>query len=195
MKRTAEIDRKTRETDIAVTINLDGNGTARVDTGIGFLNHMLESLAKHSRMDIAVKAKGDLEVDDHHTVEDVGLALGEAFKKALGDKRGITRFGWALCPMDEALARVSVDISGRPYCVCTLDMHLHQLGDMHASAVPEFFMAFSSSAGLTLHLDLIRAQNLHHAVEALFKALALALAQAIQAGKEGDVPSTKGILA
>ncbi|MBN1895787.1 imidazoleglycerol-phosphate dehydratase HisB [bacterium] len=195
MKRTAEVDRKTRETDISVMLNLDGNGSARVDTGIGFLNHMLESLARHSGMDIAVRAKGDLHVDDHHTVEDVGLALGEAFRKALGDKRGITRFGWALCPMDEALARVSVDISGRPFCVCTLDLHLHQLGDMHASAVPEFFRAFSSAGGLTLHLDLLKGRNLHHAVEALFKALALALNQAVRAGNGESVPSTKGMLA
>jgi imidazoleglycerol-phosphate dehydratase len=195
MPRTADIARKTKETDIRIRLTLEGTGASRVQTGIGFFDHMLETFARHGRLDLDVEAKGDLHVDDHHTVEDVGLALGQALKTALGDKRGITRFGWAFCPMDDALARAVVDLSGRPRFECELPVAFHPIGQFGAEAILEFFQAFANAGALTLHLDLIRGGNLHHAIEALFKASALALrtAAAVDSGLD-DVPSTKGTL-
>lgn len=195
MARTAKIDRKTKETRITLELNLDGTGKADVSTGIGFFDHMLEAIARHGGFDLTVKAEGDLHVDDHHTVEDVGLCLGQAIARAVGDKKGIGRFGWALCPMDESLARAALDLSGRPFCVCEIPVNPHKLGDMHGTTVPEFFRAVSAEAGMTLHLNVLRGQNLHHAVEALFKAFARALNQAVSAfGNPDELPSTKGAL-
>ncbi|HDQ45738.1 MAG TPA: imidazoleglycerol-phosphate dehydratase HisB [bacterium] len=195
MKRTATIHRKTRETDITLTLNLDGSGKAEVSTGIGFFDHMLAAFAKHGQFDLVVKARGDLDVDDHHTVEDTGLCLGQAVSEAAGDRKGISRFGWAFCPMDEALARAALDLSGRPYCVYHNPVNPHVLGELHGSTVPEFFRAAASAAGMTLHMDVLRGQNLHHAVEACFKAFGRALSQATAPfGASDNLPSTKGIL-
>ncbi|NQT25768.1 imidazoleglycerol-phosphate dehydratase HisB [candidate division KSB1 bacterium] len=195
MARTATINRETKETRITMSLNLDGTGQSEISTGIGFFDHMLESFSKHGQFDLTVKAKGDLHVDDHHTVEDVGLCLGQAIAKTVGDKRGISRFGSALCPMDESLARAVLDLSGRPYCVCEIPINPHKLGEMHGTTMPEFFRAVSTEAGMTLHLDVLRGQNLHHAIEALFKAFARALNQAVSPfGNSDDLPSTKGTL-
>jgi imidazoleglycerol-phosphate dehydratase len=195
MSRIAEVKRETKETQITLSLNLDGSGKAEISTGIGFFDHMLEAFAKHGQFDLTVKAKGDLAVDDHHTIEDVGLCLGQAIAEACGDKKGIGRFGWAFCPMDEALARAALDLSGRPYCVYQNPINPHKLGEMHGSTIPEFFRAVSSAAGLTLHVDVLRGQNLHHAVEASFKAFARALHQAVSPfGASDNLPSTKGKL-
>jgi len=195
MPRTAEIARKTKETDIRIRLTLEGAGESDIRTGIGFFDHMLQTLARHSRMNLDVKASGDLHVDDHHTVEDVGLVLGEALKQALGDKRGIARFGWALVPMDEALGRAVVDLSGRPWFECDLPVAFHPIGQFDSDSILEFFQAFASAGALNLHLDLLRGANLHHGLEALFKALALALAVAVRVEPgRSDVPSTKGSL-
>ncbi len=196
MKRDAKVTRKTKETDITVQLNLDGRGKASVETGIGFFNHMLETLALHSFIDLEVKAVGDLKVDDHHTIEDVGIAFGETLLQALGEKKRINRFGWALCPMDEALARAAVDISGRPYFIldCS-DSSSRFLGNLPGKSIAEFFRGFTVGAKATLHLDLLRGQNRHHAVEALFKAFGKALNQAVMVRfLDETVPSTKGVL-
>jgi imidazoleglycerol-phosphate dehydratase len=195
MKRIGDISRKTRETDIQIRCNLDGKGKAEITTGIGFFDHMLDSLARHSGTDLIIRAKGDLHVDDHHTVEDVGLCLGEAIRKALGDKKGIARFGWALCPMDEALARTAIDLSGRPYFVFTSVLELENVENLQGESLPEFFRAVSNSGEMNLHLDLIRGENTHHAIEVLFKSFAKALKQAISVDpNQKSVPSTKGVL-
>jgi imidazoleglycerol-phosphate dehydratase len=195
MKRIGEISRKTKETEIAVRCYLDGTGRAEIETGIGFLDHMLDSLARHSSIDLNIKANGDLHVDDHHTVEDVGLCLGEAIRKALGDKKGIKRFGWALCPMDEALARTAIDLSGRPYFVFTSVLELENVENLQGESLPEFFRAVANSGKMNLHLDLIRGENTHHAIEVLFKSYAKALEQAIAVNPNQKlVPSTKGVL-
>jgi imidazoleglycerol-phosphate dehydratase len=195
MKRIGEISRKTKETEIVVRCNLDGTGQAEIETGIGFFDHMLDSLSRHSGMDLKIQAKGDLHVDDHHTVEDVGLCLGEAIRKALGNKKGIQRFGWALCPMDEALARTAIDLSGRPYFVFTSVMELENVDNLQGESLSEFFRAVANSGEMNLHLDLIRGENTHHAIEVLFKSFARALKQAIVVDpKQKSVPSTKGIL-
>lgn len=195
MKRVGEITRKTRETEINVVLNLDGQGKSKIETGIGFFNHMLESLACHSMIDLTVLTKGDLHVDEHHTVEDTGIAIGEALKSALGAKKGIRRFGWAYCPMDEALARTAIDISGRPHCVCELGINLYRIGNLHTETIPEFFKALATNSGMSLHIDLIRGKNLHHIIEAIFKSFAKALQIAItcQVGNK-SIPSTKGTL-
>jgi imidazoleglycerol-phosphate dehydratase len=195
MPRTAEVTRKTKETDIRVRLTLDGTGESAVRTGIGFFDHMLETLARHGGFDLAVEAAGDLHTGDHHTVEDVGLCLGQAFAKTLGDKRGIARFGWAFCPMDEALARAVVDLSGRPHAECGFGMPFSDIGDFRGDSTVEFLRALANAGAFTVHADLIRGGNIHHALEALFKALALALRQAV-AVRPGDasVPSTKGSL-
>jgi imidazoleglycerol-phosphate dehydratase len=194
MPRTAEIERKTKETRIQIRIDLDGRGESKIETGIGFFDHMLESFSRHSLIDLSIKADGDRHVDDHHTVEDVGIALGQAIQKALGDKTGITRFGWAYCPLDEALARAVIDLSGRPHCTFNAPIHLRKIGDFQTETVPEFFKAVASS-GMTIHLDLERGTNLHHAVEAMFKAFARALGQAVAVNpRETAVPSAKGVL-
>ena len=196
MPRTADVHRKTKETDLRVTLALDGRGEARVRTGIGFFDHMLEALARHALLDLTVEASGDLHVDGHHTVEDTGIALGQAIGKALGDRAGIRRYADALVPLDEALVRAVIDVSGRPYLVYNVDIPKWQmLGDYDVFLTPEFFRALIQNAGLTVHLDLVRGDNPHHIVEATFKAFARALddATALDPRVRG-VPSTKGVL-
>jgi imidazoleglycerol-phosphate dehydratase len=194
--RKASIKRKTKETDIEVAVDLDGNGTASVSTGIGFLDHMLDLLARHSRIDIAVKAKGDLHIDQHHTTEDVGIALGQAVKQALGDMRGIARYADAHVPMDEALTRVAIDISGRPYLVFKAEFVRDKVGVFDTELVQEWFQAFAMNAGITLHVQTLYGTNDHHIAESCFKGLARAMraAVAIDPRAGGEVPSTKGTL-
>lgn len=196
MSRTADVQRRTKETVIRVRLELDGSGSATVRTGIGFFDHMLEALAKHALVDLEVQATGDLHVDQHHTVEDVGIVLGQALSQALGDRRGIRRFGEATVPLDDALARVVVDVSGRPYLAYHADPPSWQkLGDYDVALTPEFFRALATHGGLTIHVDLLRGQNAHHAVEAVFKAAARALGAATRLDpRVRDVPSTKGSL-
>lgn len=191
--RIGTIQRKTNETDISVTLQLDGNGISHIDTGIGFFDHMLTLFTKHSNMDITVIAKGDLDVDDHHTIEDIGIALGQAFQQAIGDKVGIKRYGSFRVCMDEALAAVDLDISGRSYLVFHADFTRDMVGMMSCEMVKEFFYAFSSNAFITLHINLLYGENDHHKIEAIFKAFAHALKQAITI--EGNtLLSTKGVL-
>ncbi|BAS28651.1 imidazoleglycerol-phosphate dehydratase [Limnochorda pilosa] len=193
--RQARYERSTRETQVRVTLTLDGHGDATVQTGVGFLDHMLESFARHGLFDLAVEARGDLQVDAHHTVEDVGLCLGEAFRRALGEGRGVRRFGEATVPMDEALVRASVDLSGRPYLVCRLQLAGPRLGTMDVQLVSEFFRALATRGALTLHVHQLEGENDHHVVEAAFKAVARALDQATALDpRVQGVPSTKGRL-
>jgi imidazoleglycerol-phosphate dehydratase len=196
MARVGEIRRATKETEIFVRVELDGHGEARVQTGIGFFDHMLEALARHALLDLTVEARGDLHVDGHHTVEDVGIALGMAIGRALGDRAGIRRFGDALVPLDEALVRAVVDLSGRPFLHYAIDIPKWQmLGDYDVFLTPEFFRALVLNAGLTAHLDLVRGENPHHIVEAAFKAFARALDAAVALDpRVTGVPSTKGAL-
>jgi imidazoleglycerol-phosphate dehydratase len=194
--RKAEIQRKTKETDIAVAVNIDGSGQSQVATGIGFLDHMLDLLARHSRMDIVAKAKGDLHIDDHHTAEDVGIALGQAVKKALGDLKGITRYADVHVPMDEALTRVAIDVSGRPFLVFKVKFGRDKIGTFDTELVNEWFQAFAMNAGITLHVETLYGSNDHHISESCFKALARALraAFAIDPKAANEIPSTKGSL-
>ncbi len=194
--RTATVSRVTRETAIDVAIDLDGSGAYQVSTGIGFLDHMIEQLSRHSLIDITLTAKGDLHIDGHHTTEDCGIALGEAFAKALGDRRGITRYGDALIPMDETLTRVAIDISGRPYLVWRSGFTQPKLGELDTEMFKEFFAAFAGSAGITLHIETLYGVNNHHIAESCFKGLARALkvAVALDPRQAGVVPSTKGTL-
>ncbi len=194
--RTAKIDRKTAETEISVEINLDGNGSYDNQTGVGFFDHMLDQLARHSLMDMTISAKGDLHVDDHHTVEDTGIALGKALSEAVGDKRGIRRYGACLLPMDDALVRAALDISGRPYLVWNVDMPTARIGAFDTELVREFFQALSTHGGLTLHVDALHGINSHHIAEAAFKAVARALRDALETDprKSDAIPSTKGAL-
>ncbi|KPF99655.1 imidazoleglycerol-phosphate dehydratase [Rhodopseudomonas sp. AAP120] len=194
--RTATIKRKTRETDIEVTVNLDGTGVSNSATGIGFFDHMLELLAKHSRIDITVKAVGDLHVDFHHTTEDVGIALGQAVKQALGNMAGITRYASMLMPMDETLTRVVIDVSGRPFLVFKAEFPRDKIGEFDTELVREWFQAFAINAGVTLHVETLYGLNSHHIAESCFKGLARALraAVAIDPQAAGEVPSTKGQL-
>jgi imidazoleglycerol-phosphate dehydratase len=194
--RSAAIKRKTKETDIAVTVALDGTGEAKITTGIGFFDHMLEQIARHSLFDVAIDAKGDLHVDQHHTVEDVGIALGAALKQALGDMRGITRYADVQLPMDEALTRVALDISGRPYLVWKVAFTRPRIGEMDSELFREFFQAFAQNAGVTLHIENLYGRNNHHIAETCFKGLARALraAVAIDPRQKTKVPSTKGSL-
>src|SRR6478735_4792491 len=194
--RKAEIKRKTKETDIAVEVSLDGSGRSSVETGIGFLDHMLDLLARHSRIDITVKAKGDLHIDYHHTAEDVGIALGQALKQALGDLKGITRYADVHLPMDETLTRVAVDISGRPVLVFKVSFTYDKVGEFDTQLVREWFQAFTVNAGITLHVETLYGTNDHHVAESCFKGLARALraAFAIDPRAAGEVPSTKGTL-
>ena len=196
MARMAEAQRKTRETDVRVRLCLDGTGRAEVKTGIGFFDHMLEALARHALYDLEIAASGDLQVDQHHTVEDVGIVLGQALSQALGERRGIRRYGEATVPLDEALARVVVDVSGRPYVAYHAEPPTWQtLGDYDVALTPEFFRALATHGALTLHVDLLRGQNAHHVVEAVFKAAARALGAATGLDpRVTDVPSTKGSL-
>jgi imidazoleglycerol-phosphate dehydratase len=196
MARVAEIHRKTKETDLRVRVALDGRGEARVHTGIGFFDHMLEALARHALLDLTIEATGDLHVDGHHTVEDTGIALGRALAKALGERAGIRRYGDAMVPLDEALVRAVVDVSGRPYLAYNIEIPKWQLlGDYDVFLTPEFFRALVLNAELTAHLDLVRGDNPHHIVEAAFKAFARALdaATTLDPRVQG-VPSTKGVL-
>ena len=194
--RQASITRTTKETDIAVAITIDGSGRADIDTGIGFLDHMLEQIARHGLMDLSIRARGDLHIDAHHTTEDVGITLGQAFRQALGDKKGITRYANAYVPLDEALSRVVVDISGRPWLVWKVDFPTEKIGTFDTELVHEFFYAFAINAGLTLHVENLYGRNAHHIAETCFKALARALraAAAIDPRMGDTVPSTKGAL-
>jgi imidazoleglycerol-phosphate dehydratase len=194
--RRATIERKTTETSIGVTIDLDGTGAYSVDTGIGFLNHMLEQLSRHSLIDLTVNADGDLHIDAHHTTEDSGIAIGQAVAQALGERKGISRYGSALIPMDETLTRVAIDLSNRPYLVWRVDFRRDTLGDMDTELFKEWFQAFAQAAGATLHVECLYGENNHHIVESCFKALARALRQAVEIDprKADAVPSTKGVL-
>ncbi len=194
--RRADVDRATRETRISATVALDGSGAHDIATGIGFLDHMLEQLARHSLIDITVKAEGDLHIDGHHTTEDSGIVLGQAVAKALGDRAGIARFGAATIPMDETLSRVAVDISGRPYLVWRVAFSRDKLGDMDTELFREWFQAFAQAAGMTVHVETLYGVNNHHIIESCYKALARALrhAVAIDPRQAGAVPSTKGTL-
>lgn len=193
MSRAATIERKTGETDVRLRLDLDGTGAAEVGTGIGFLDHMLDLFARHGRMDLRVHASGDTHVDDHHTTEDVAIVLGQAIKEACGDKRGIARYGHAYVPMDEALVRSALDLSGRPFCVYEVALPTTRVGTFDTELVEHFFQSLALNAGLTLHVDLIRGRNTHHIVEAVFKSAALALHHATRIVRE-DLPSTKGTL-
>jgi imidazoleglycerol-phosphate dehydratase len=194
--RQASIARKTGETDVAVTLDLDGSGACRAATGIGFLDHMLELLARHSLIDLEVKAKGDLHVDMHHTVEDVGITIGQALNKALSDRRGIRRYGAASIPMDEALSRVSLDISGRPHLVWKVSFSRSKIGEMDVELLREWFQAFAFNSGITLHVETPYGDNNHHIAEACFKGLARALRDAVEIDRrrKSQIPSTKGSL-
>ena len=194
--RTATITRKTAETDIYLNLNLDGSGACSVDSGCGFLDHMLTLFAKHGRFNITLRCKGDTYVDDHHTVEDIGIALGQAFAQALGDKRGIIRYGDCTLPMDEALILTAVDISGRSYLAYDLEIPTQKVGTFDTELVEEFYLAFVRNAGLTLHIRQLAGRNSHHIIEGAFKSVARSLKQAVAIDKTyfDEIPSTKGVL-
>ncbi|KEJ98091.1 imidazoleglycerol-phosphate dehydratase [Pseudosulfitobacter pseudonitzschiae] len=194
--RSATITRQTAETDISVTINLDGTGSYDNQTGIGFFDHMLDQLARHSLIDMTIRAKGDLHIDDHHTVEDTGIALGQALAQALGDKRGIVRYGSCLLPMDDALVRTALDLSARPYLIWNVTLPTAKIGSFDTELVREFFTAFATHGGITLHVDMLHGFNSHHIAEAAFKSVARALRQAVETDprKADAIPSTKGAL-
>ena len=195
MGRTGTVERKTKETEIVASIDLEGTGKAEIETGMPFFNHMLDSFSRHGLFDIKLQARGDLEVDYHHTVEDVGLALGEAFKKALGDKQGIRRFGEASCPLDETLAKVVIDLSGRPYLSYNVKIRPGRVGSFDTDLPHEFYAAFTNQLGMNLHIDLIRGENPHHIIEACFKAFARAMDMATGFDERiRGVLSTKGSL-
>lgn len=195
MSRIATINRKTKETDIAIELNLDGTGKAQMDTGIGFFNHMLEGFAKHGFFDMTCEIDGDLEVDGHHTVEDAGIVLGQAIKEAVGDKKGICRYGYFILPMDEVLALCAVDLCGRPYLQFDCEFTTEKVGDLETELVKEFFYAVSYSAGMNLHIKMLTPGNNHHMIEAMFKAFAKALDMATGYDERvSDVLSTKGSL-
>lgn len=194
--RTAQIKRKTNETDIEISIDLDGTGKSEISTGIGFFDHMLDQIARHGLVDMKIKAEGDLHVDGHHTVEDVGIALGQALAAALGDKKGVTRYGYAYVPLDEALSRVVIDLSGRPCLIFEAAMTSPMIGGLDSQLIGEFFRALSNASAMTLHIDNIRGDNAHHQAETVFKAFGRALRMAVtpDARMAGIVPSTKGCL-
>ncbi len=196
MSRKAKIERKTKETDITAEIDLDGTGAYDISTGIGFLDHMLEQLARHGLIDITLKAKGDLHIDYHHTAEDTGIVLGQAFAKALGDKVGITRYADVHLPMDETMTRVAIDVSGRPYLIWKVDFSRPKVGEMDTELFREWFQAFAQNAGITLHIQNLYGENNHHIAETCYKGLARALRQAVSLDprQAGRVPSTKGTL-
>ena len=193
--RTATVHRATRETDVRCTLDLDGTGTADVETGIGFLDHMLGALAKHARFDLHLRCAGDLQIDDHHTAEDCALVLGDALKRAMGDRRGVQRFGSAYAPLDEALCRAVVDLSGRPFAAVDLPWSRPTLGAIATENLTHVLVSLATAAGITLHVDLLKGSNDHHKAEAAFKATALALRAALARDGGTDVPSTKGVLA
>lgn len=193
--RDATVTRTTSETAISVSISLDGTGSAKISTGVGFFDHMLDQLAKHSLIDMTITAKGDLHIDDHHTVEDVGIALGQALSKALGDKKGIRRYGHFALAMDDAQIACALDLSARPYLICTLDFPTHKIGSFDTELVREFFQALSTHGGITLHIDKKHGFNSHHIAEAAFKAVAKSLRMAVEKDPRNDaLPSTKGTL-
>ncbi len=194
--RTASIYRETKETQIEIEVNLDGTGQAKIATGIGFFDHMLDQIARHGLIDLTVMAKGDLQVDGHHTVEDVGIALGQAVRTAVGDKKGITRYGMSYVPLDEALSRVVIDFSGRPGLVFNALFTAERCGEMETQLVREFFQAFANNALVTLHIDNLRGENAHHQAETIFKAFGRAVRMALEADPRaaGMIPSTKGAL-
>ena len=194
--RKGSVNRETKETSIQVDVNLDGTGKSNISTGIGFLDHMMEQIAKHSLIDIDLKAKGDLHIDLHHTTEDSGIAFGEALKEALGDKKGIKRYASATIPMDETLSRVSIDISNRPYLVWNVKLAVEKLGEMDTELFKEWYHAFSQSAGITLHVENIYGENSHHIIESCYKGLARALRDAVQVDPRAQniIPSTKGTI-
>jgi imidazoleglycerol-phosphate dehydratase len=195
--RTGVVSRKTKETEIEVRVDLDGLGVAKISTGIGFFDHMLEQVARHSLIDIEIRATGDLHIDQHHTVEDTGIALGQAIRQALGDRAGIARYADALLPMDETLTRVAIDISGRPILVFRTVFPRQKIGEFDAELVREFFQAFAMNAGITIHVETLYGENAHHISESCFKGLARALraAVALDSRQKGAIPSTKGSLA
>ena len=193
--RSAEIRRKTKETEIAVRLNLDGTGVYQVATGIGFLDHMLTALARHARFDLQLSCTGDLQIDDHHTAEDCALVLGEALRRAMGDRRGVHRFGSAYAPLDEALCRAVVDLSGRPVAAIDIGWSRPTLGAIATENLTHVLVSLATAAGITLHVDLLKGSNDHHKAEAAFKATALALRQALARDGGADIPSTKGMLA
>ncbi|MFW6456907.1 MAG: imidazoleglycerol-phosphate dehydratase HisB [Planctomycetota bacterium] len=194
--RKTQVERQTGETSIRLEINLDGSGTSNIDTGVGFLDHMLELFARHGQFDLTVKATGDTDVDNHHTTEDVGIVLGTACQKALGDKKGITRFADVRLPMQEALTQTAVDISGRSFCAYKVSFPNNRVGDFEMELVEEFFRSFAQNAGITLHIDLVRGTNSHHISESIFKGVARALRDAVAPDSEtlDEVPSTKGVI-
>uniref|UniRef100_UPI003B51F180 imidazoleglycerol-phosphate dehydratase HisB n=1 Tax=Roseovarius indicus TaxID=540747 RepID=UPI003B51F180 len=194
--RKSQITRKTAETEIDVTVDLDGTGQYDNETGVGFFDHMLDQLARHSLIDMRVRCTGDLHIDDHHTVEDVGIALGQALREAVGDKKGITRYGACLLPMDDALVRAALDLSGRPFLVWNVDLPTPKIGTFDTELVREFFQALSTHGGITLHVDALHGFNSHHIAEAAFKAVARALRDAVETDprKADAIPSTKGAL-
>lgn len=194
--RIAEVNRKTNETDISLKLNLDGSGKNEINTGCGFLDHMLTLFSSHSKFDLKISCKGDTYVDYHHTVEDIGIALGQALKEALGDKRGIIRYGSMLLPMDEALIQTAVDISGRDYLSFGLDIPAEKVGDFDTELVEEFFLGFVRNSGITLHINQLAGKNSHHIIEGAFKSVARALKMAVAIDKENidEIPSTKGVL-
>jgi len=196
MTRSATVERRTRETEVTASVALEGSGQAQISTGIGFLDHMLEQLARHGLFDLHLQAKGDLHIDQHHTTEDSGIVLGQAFPRALGDRAGIRRYGEALVPMDETLARVALDASNRPYLVWKVSLPRERVGAMDSELFKEWFQAFAQAAGLTLHVEILYGTNSHHMIEACFKGLARALRQAvaIDPARQGEIPSTKGSL-
>jgi imidazoleglycerol-phosphate dehydratase len=192
--RAASVRRATRETSVSVDLDLDGDGRAEATTGIGFLDHLLETLARHSRADLTVKCEGDLTVDDHHTAEDVALALGQALDQAIGARRGIMRFGHAIVPLDDALSRVAIDLSGRPFADVNLGLRRESLGTLSTENITHALRSFATAARLTLHVDVLKGDNDHHRAESAFKATAIALRQAVAPSGFDDVPSTKGVL-
>ena len=196
MNRSAKVLRKTIETDITVDLNLDGPGSSSLDSGIGFLDHMLEQISRHGLFDLSIKAKGDLHIDAHHTVEDIGITFGQAFEKAIGDKLGIRRYGHAYVPLDEALSRVVLDISGRPGLDLNIDFTRAKIGEFDVDLIYEFFQGFTNHANITLHIDNIKGENAHHQAETVFKAFGRALRYAVEIDKKikGVMPSTKGTL-
>ena len=196
MKRTAKIERNTKETQISVEVNLDGTGIYKVSTGIGFLDHMLEQLSRHSLIDIVLTAKGDTHIDFHHTTEDTGIAIGEAISKAMGERKGITRYAHSYIPMDETLTRVAMDVSNRPYLIWKVEFARDKVGEMDTELFKEWFHAFAGHGGLCLHVENLYGQNTHHIIESCFKALARALRTAIEIDPRlgGGVASTKGVL-
>lgn len=192
-ERTGKVERKTKETQVEVELSLDGAGRYEIDTGVGFLDHMLTHLSKHSKIDMKVRAKGDLQVDMHHTVEDIGISLGECLGEALGDKKGIQRYGHSSVPMEDALANVSVDLSGRPSCVYNAEYRTDKIGDFDVECIEEMLRSFSNTGRFNLHINVPYGTNSHHIAEAIFKGLGQSLGEAVQI-VGGDVPSTKGIL-